>query len=395
MVKIAILGFGTVGSGVAEVIDMNKENIARTTMQDIELKYIVDIRDFKDNPYEKYIIKDFDVVEKDPEVKIVVETIGGKGVAYEFTKRSLLAGKSVVTSNKELVATHGCELMKIAKENGVNYMFEAAVGGGIPVIRPLFRCLAANNINEICGILNGTTNYILTEMIENGTTFEEALKQAQRNGYAEANPAADIEGHDACRKICILSSICMRHHVFPEQVPTEGISNIDLEDVRIAEEHGYRIKLIGRALFNGGKAAIYVAPHLITEKRLLSRVDGVMNGVMVNGNAVGEVMFYGAGAGKLPTASAVVADVMDEAMHIGRDKQMSWEEGGPEYVSDPELIVSRWYVRLDKFSADGKAVFGTGNEIADGVFMTIPMDKKQITDKIKDLKVSVMFRILD
>ena len=401
MVNVAILGFGTVGSGVAEVMTTNADRISRNAGQEIQVKYIVDVRDFPGSPFEKLLTKDFDVVENDPDVQVVVETIGGTGVARDFTKRCLMAGKSVVTSNKELVANYGYELLQIAKEKGVNYLFEASVGGGIPILRPIIQCLAANKINEIYGILNGTTNYILTEMILNGLSFETALSQAQALGYAEANPASDIEGKDACRKICILSALSFGRHIYPDQVPTEGITTVTSEDVRYADLIGCKIKLLGRAVATEDeRTAAYVAPHLVKNTNLLASVEGVMNGIVVRGNAIGDVMFYGAGAGKLPTASAVVADVIDATKHMKLRKLIDWSEGGDDAVSDPGLIETAWYVRTDASPEEIKTVFGDVDIIEDGqtgetAFTTYPMSKNGMDKLLGGLPALSSFRILD
>lgn len=352
MVNVAILGFGTVGSGVAEVLTGHEENIARKADELIRLKYILDVRDFPDSPFADRFVKDFSVIENDPEVDIVVETIGGATVALDFTKRALEAGKSVVTSNKELVATYGYELLQLAKSKGVSYLFEASVGGGIPIIRPLSQCLAANDILEIYGILNGTTNYILTRMIQAGLPFETALKEAQDNGYAERDPSADIEGHDACRKICILAAIAFGRHIYPQQVPTEGITKVTLSDVDYADGAGKKIKLLGRAIrMDDGKVCAYVAPHLVDVSHPLAGVVDVFNGISVRGDAIGDVMFYGRGAGKLPTASAVVADVIDAAKHINTKKYLEWAPGGEDVVCSVDQVESCWYIRANA-SAD-------------------------------------------
>ena len=311
MTKVAILGFGVVGSGVAEVITQNGASIAEKTAQALELKYILDVRDFPDSPFADKLIKDFSIIEQDPEIDVVVETIGGAKVALDFTRRALAAGKSVVSSNKELVAQHGHELLELARENGVSYLFEASVGGGIPILHPLSQCLTANKLSEVRGILNGTTNYILTHMIGTGLSFEEALKEAQARGYAEHDPTADVEGLDACRKICILASIAFGRHVYPHQVPTKGITQVTLADVSYADAAGMKVKLLGRALRQGDKVMAYVAPHFVRDTNPLAGVEDVFNAITVRGNAIGDVMFYGRGAGKLPTASAVVADVID------------------------------------------------------------------------------------
>lgn len=379
MAKAAILGFGTVGSGVAEVLTMNAENISKTVGEGVELKYIVDVRDFPDSPFAPLMTKDFSDVENDPEIDVVAEVIGGATVAYDFTKRALMAGKSVVTSNKELVAKHGRELLAIAKGMNVNYLFEASVGGGIPLIRPLTQCLAGNKIEEIYGILNGTTNYILTDMIENGASFEAALREAQRLGYAEANPSADIDGIDAGRKICILADICFGKEVRSDMVPTEGITGVTLEDVEAAEKLGYKIKLLGRAMSLDGKTCAFVAPHLVPKGNMLARVDGVMNGVVVRGNAVGETMFYGPGAGKLPTASAVVGDIIDALRHRQKRRDIGWEAGESDDFFDPSLLKTPWYVRAEGETAS----------------ITQPCTREELNEALAGKTVLTAFRVLD
>ena len=345
MVNVAVLGFGVVGSGVAEVLATNGAHIDQKVDDFIRLKYILDVREFPDSPFAEKVVHDFSVIEQDPEVSIVVETIGGAKAAKEFTERALRAGKSVVTSNKELVASHGYELLQLAKEHNVSYLFEASVGGGIPIIRPLSQCLAANEIEEICGILNGTTNYILTRMVEGGVPFDEALREAQEKGYAEANPAADIEGLDAGRKICILSDLAWGGEVRPEAISVRGISGLSLEDVDVARTLGCRIKLLGRALrLEDGRTAAYVAPHLVPESSPLSGVDGVFNAVMIRGNAVGDVMLYGRGAGDLPTASAVMGDVLDALAHREKRRSLGWSRDAVLADLESELPM-RWYIR--------------------------------------------------
>ena len=367
MTEVAVLGFGVVGSGTVEVLDKNAARIAENAGQRVWVKSILDVRDFPDSPHKDKFVCDFKIIENDPDISIVVEAIGGVGVALDYTRRSLIAGKSVVTSNKELVATHGYELLKLAGEKGVHYLFEASVGGGVPVIRPIAQCIAGNQISEIYGILNGTTNYILSEMLQKGAEFDDALKDAQKKGYAEADPTADIEGHDVCRKICILSSLAFRRNVCPEQVPTKGITSITTEDMRFAGELGYRIKLLGRSRAVGDRVAAYVEPHLVSYDNLLSSVNGVMNGVVVRGNAVGDVMFYGAGAGKLPTASAVVADIIDVVKHRDARKMLGWDDGGADIAADPVLLESAWYIRTDasreKVEREfGKVIFAENNK---------------------------------
>jgi len=399
MIDVAILGFGTVGSGVADVLTENVKKIKRSSTIELNVKYIVDVRDFPGSVYADKMIKDFHIVESDPDVKVVVETIGGTGVAFDFTKRALSAGKSVVTSNKELVATHGYELLTLAKKNNVNYLFEASVGGGIPILRPISQCLAGNDISEVFGILNGTTNYVLTQMIENNVQFDDALRQAQKLGYAEADPTADIEGIDACRKICILATLCFGKHIYPQYVSAEGITKVTLDDVEFADRIGYKIKLLGRAVKGKDDKVIpYVAAHLLPKKRLLASVSDVMNGIVVRGNAVGEVMFYGPGAGKLPTASAVAADVIDAAKHIGTSKLLTWEDGDSDTVGSPDELVCQWYVRAKCQSDDAAAAFGTisvvgstGDEL---VFTTEPVSGAEFREKSAGLNVNAAFRIM-
>ncbi|MCI9444706.1 MAG: homoserine dehydrogenase [Oscillospiraceae bacterium] len=344
MANFAIMGFGTVGSGVAEVLRMNAGPIAEKLGEPLNLKYILDVRDLSATPYADMAVKDFSILENDQDLDVVVESIGGAKVALDFTRRALLAGKHVVTSNKELVASHGKELLAIAKEKNVNYLFEASVGGGIPILRPLFQCLAGNQIEEIAGILNGTTNYILTRMVKGGIPFDEALKEAQAKGYAEQNPAADVEGLDAGRKICILSNLAWGREVLPGQISVQGISGLELKDVAIASGAGYRVKLLGRAMrLADGRQAAYVAPHLVPADCPIAAVDDVFNAIMIRGNAVGDVMFYGRGAGDLPTASAVMGDVIDALQHREKRRNLGWNESAP-LASFSELSM-RWYLR--------------------------------------------------
>ncbi len=325
MVNIAVLGFGVVGSGVAEVIAMNEKQLAAHLGEPIRVKKILDIRDFENNPFSELMTKNADDVFLDPEISVVAETIGGAQIAYEFTKRALSAGKSVVTSNKELVAKHGVELMQLALSNHCTYLFEASVGGGIPIIRPLHRCLAANRISKVAGIINGTTNYILTQMSEIGTDFADALREAQQKGYAEQNPTADIEGHDARRKIAILASIILNGaYVDNTVIHTEGISSVTQEDIAYAKRLDSKIKLL--AIFRHPEKArnsAIVAPHIISRQDPLSVADGVFNAIAVRGNAIGDVMFYGQGAGKMATASAVVGDILDAALHHDRSAHIT------------------------------------------------------------------------
>lgn len=403
MVNVAILGFGTVGSGVAEVLTKNGGLIDQRVDDLVRLKYILDVRDFPDSPYADCFVKDFSVIEQDPEVNIVVETIGGATIALDFTTRALKAGKSVVTSNKELVATHGYDLLQLARENGVSYLFEASVGGGIPILRPLTSCLAANELTQITGILNGTTNYILTRMIKAGLTFEQALKEAQENGYAEKDPTADVDGHDACRKICILAALAFGQHVYPQQVPTEGIRNVTLEDVAYADSKGYKIKLLGRCIREPeGKVCAFVAPHLVSDENPLAGVEDVFNAIAVTGNAIGDVMFYGRGAGKLPTASAVVADVIDIAKDLKKDRHNAWGPGAPDLVVSPDILSSRWYVCANASMDQARLACGeiqplarAGAPAGEAAFLTGQMTYPQIRDCLKGMAVSSLFRVLE
>lgn len=372
MINVAVLGYGTVGSGVVEVIEKNKDMVNKKSAQELEVKYILDLRDFPGDPYEDKVIHDFNTILHDDSVTIVCETMGGVGAAYQFTKQALERGKSVCTSNKELVATKGDELLKIAEEHGVNYMFEASVGGGIPIIRPMLQCLAANEFNQICGILNGTTNYILTQMIHNGVTFEDALRQAQVNGYAEKDPTADIEGHDACRKICILSDLAYGDKFDPDTVSCEGITKITLEDVANADKLGCVIKLLGRSVrCEDGTAYAYVAPHLIHKESPLAAVEDVFNAIMVDGNATGEVMFYGKGAGKLATASAVVADMLDSIEHKDRRRRIMWGDGSKKLLRPLDTLRSAWYVRFKGAREDIESILPVESlsEPVEGVFV--------------------------
>ncbi|MBQ2285400.1 MAG: homoserine dehydrogenase [Clostridia bacterium] len=390
MINVAVLGFGTVGSGVVEII--NNKDFSKKTGKDINVKKVLDIRTFEDSPYKDLITADFDSIINDEEISIVVETMGGTNPAYDFTKRSLLAGKSVVTSNKELVATHGTELLSIAKEKGVCYMFEASVGGGIPIIRPLGNCLAANDINWIMGILNGTTNYILTKMINDGESFENALADAQAKGYAERNPAADVEGTDACRKIAILASLAFGKFVDSHKISTEGITNISLEDVKNAQSIGHSIKLIGQCKKVGDEVFAKVSPVMLPPSNALSDVEGVFNGILVNGSATGDVMFYGKGAGKMPTASAVVADVIDIVGHKGLGAPY-WEDGG--ILTDVNPDDTKLYVRVlgDDVKSAVADIFGDVEVLKDCggeyAFISAPAKECELNKKAEELKAKL------
>lgn len=347
MINVAILGFGVVGSGVGEVIRMNNQKLARALGEDIDVKYIFDKREFPGTPWEKLVIHDFDTIINDPDVQVVVECMGGSHPAYEFSAAALKAGKNVVTSNKEVVATFGHELLALARENGVGYMFEASVGGGTPVIRPLVKCLVANEIDSVCGILNGTTNYILTMMNKFGESFDTALAAAQEKGYAERDPSDDINGVDTCRKICILANIAFGYAVNAKEVYKEGICAIRNKDVATAEKLDSAIKLLGRAKRVGDKVSVMVAPFIVSKTRVIASIDDVFNAVAINGNAVGEVTLCGRGAGMLPTASAMVADIVD-VVNCGT-LNVSWS--APELTDKdvfvtPEDTCDRYYVAL-------------------------------------------------
>lgn len=376
MLKVAIMGHGTVGSGVYDVFAQNAAQIAKAVGEEVEVKYVLDLRDFSKLSYADKFVTDFSVIENDPEVCVVAEVMGGVGAAYEFSKRCLKAGKSVCTSNKELVAVHGEELLALAKEHNVNYLFEASVGGGIPLIRPMMQCLAANQIEEICGILNGTTNYILSQMIHNGVAFDDALRHAQKMGYAENDPTADIEGHDACRKICILSDLAFGDKIEPDEVSCQGISGITLDDVAAASELGYVIKLIGRAKrTESGKIFAFVAPHLVPKTSPLACVEDVFNGILVTGNMVGEVMFYGQGAGKHATASAVVADMMDAIAHREKRRPVEWGDGSRKLLLPIDQLESAWYVR-------GEVPAELAAKTVAGAALTVPMTAAELREKL-------------
>jgi homoserine dehydrogenase len=369
LAEIAVLGHGVVGSGVLEVLLSHGESIASRAKEEIHVKRILDLREFPELPYHHLFTKDFQDILNDPEIKIVVEVMGGLEPAFTYVKACLENGKSVVTSNKELVAAKGAELLALAQKNNLNFLFEASVGGGIPIIRPISQCLAANEVSEIAGILNGTTNFILTKMIREKMEFQTALELAQKLGYAERNPAADVEGADACRKICILASLSYGTHVYPENVHTEGITNITLADVGYAEAWGGVIKLIGEVkMLENGKIHIEVCPMFISRESQLATVDDVFNGIMVRGDATGDVVFYGKGAGKLPTASAVVADVIDCVKHFKARKYLFWEDAKPDYVEPYEESVQDVFIRGKAADSDAAfeaalQVFGTAERV--------------------------------
>ncbi len=351
MVNVAVLGYGTVGSGVVQVIEDNNEVVSKKSGTEVRMKYILDLRDFPGDPYEKYLVHDFNIILEDDEVQVVCETMGGVGAAYQFTKQCLEKGKTVCTSNKELVAKHGPELLEIAKNNNCSYLFEASVGGGIPIIRPIMDALAAEKIESIVGILNGTTNFILTKMKTDGAAFETVLKEAQDLGYAERDPSADIEGHDAARKIAILSSLMLGETVDSDKLHTEGITGITAEDFVFANAAKSTIKLLGVSrVTESGKPITFVAPFLVDECHPLAMVNDVFNAIFVTGNMVGNTMYYGKGAGKLPTASAVCADVIDGARHVGKNLPCYWENKEADLADFSEASHS-FYLRVNESEA--------------------------------------------
>ena len=369
MIQVAVMGHGVVGSGVTEILLKHSADIAKKVREEIYIKKVLDLREFPDSPIAERFTKNFNDILEDDEIKIVAEVMGGLNPAYDFVKKCLEKGKSVVTSNKELVAAKGAELLKIAEEKNVNFLFEASVGGGIPIIRPLNQCLAANDVYEIDGILNGTTNYILAKMIKESQSFDDALARAQQKGYAEKNPAADIEGHDACRKICILASLVFGKHVYPESVYTEGITNVSLVDVEYAAAWGGAVKLIGSVKLTDGKQEIIVAPMFVSSECQLSSVDGVYNAILVKGDSTGDVLFYGKGAGKLPTASAVVADIMDCVNHQTSRRNIFWEDGDDSSILPFEQSKYAMYVLANADNTDAALetaaqVFGAAQKLS-------------------------------
>ncbi len=395
MINIAVLGFGVVGSGVAEVIKKNSDSISQKLMgEKLNIKYILDRRTFPDHELGDRVTTDFDKIINDPEIVMVIETMGGSHPAYEFTKQALCAGKNVVTSNKEVVANYGTELLELARKNSVNYLFEASVGGGIPIIRPMWECLAANEIESVTGILNGTTNFILTKMIEENMDFEEALSLAQCLGYAEANPAADVEGMDTCRKICILASLAFGKTVSPDNVHCEGITKITLEDVAAAETLGYSVKLLGRAeKYNDGTYVI-TAPHLVSFDNPMSGVRDVYNAITVRGNAVEDVMFYGRGAGKMPTASAVVADIVDIARVC--KNPISWTFPDKDPCIDYKNATVRFFVRTNDPLAKDYFAGCVFCDCEDGSFAFITDEdaEHKLCEKLGNISVISAIRVL-
>ena len=404
MINIAVLGYGTVGSGVVEVINTNQDSINRRAGDAIRIKYVLDLRDFPGDPVQKVLVHDYETIVNDPEVDIVVEVMGGLEPAHTFVKRALEAGKSVATSNKALVAKFGPELMDIARNKNINFLFEASCGGGIPIIRALNQSLTADQIDEVTGILNGTTNYMLTKMDMEGSRFESVLKEAQEKGYAEADPTADVEGYDACRKIAILSSLAYGKFLNYEKIHTEGITRITPEDMEYARAMGMSIKLLAtsRKLSEDSYYAV-VAPFLVGKNNPLYSVNDVYNGIFVYGNVLGDAMFYGSGAGKLPTASAVVADVVDEAKHLHENIPNEWNDQ-PLPLADPDQVSGRFFVRVQTTDLSLiRSVFGTIEQIqvpkAEGEtgFVTAQMTLGQYKAKAAEIKAEIlsMIRIKD
>ena len=404
MINIAVLGYGTVGSGVVEVINTNQDSINRRAGDEIRIKYVLDLRDFPGDPVQEVLVHDYETIVNDPEVDIVVEVMGGLEPAHTFVKRALEAGKSVATSNKALVAKFGPELMDIARNKNINFLFEASCGGGIPIIRALNQSLTADQIDEVTGILNGTTNYMLTKMDMEGSRFESVLKKAQEKGYAEADPTADVEGYDACRKIAILSSLAYGKFLNYEKVHTEGITRITPEDMEYAKVMGMSIKLLAtsRKLSEDSYYAV-VAPFLVGKNNPLYSVNDVYNGIFVHGNVLGDAMFYGSGAGKLPTASAVVADVVDEAKHLHENMPNEWNDQ-PLPLADPDQVSGRFFVRVQTTDLSLiRSVFGTIEQIqvpkAEGEtgFVTAQMTLGQYKAKAAEIKAEIlsMIRIKD
>ena len=393
--KIAVMGYGTIGSGVVEVLRINKETIAKRAGEPVEVKYILDLREFPGDPMEDAIVHDYQTIVNDPEIGIVVETMGGVEPAYTFVKAMLEAGKQVTTSNKNLVAAKGAELIKIAREHGVNFQFEASVGGGIPIIRPLNKCLTADEIEEITGILNGTTNYMLTKMSDEGADFDEVLKDAQAKGYAEKDPTADIEGHDPCRKIAILTSLVAGKQIDFEDIHCEGITKITAVDIKYAKAMDRSIKLLASSKKVGDSYSCLVAPYMLKSTHPLCGVNGVFNGIFVRGNVLGDAMFYGSGAGKLPTASAVVADVVDMVKHQHTNIYIDWSQEKLEIV-DYKDSVNAFFVRTASDKAAVEAAFGNVEyvenvEAGEIGFVTGEMTEADFEEK--SAKIEVLNRI--
>lgn len=393
MIKVAILGYGTVGSGVFEIINENKELITANAGEEIDVKYVLDLREFPGDSCESVLVHDYNIILNDPEVEVVIEVMGGLKPAYDFVKSALLAKKSVCTSNKELVAKYGAELIKIAQSNNRNFLFEAAVGGGIPIIRPMNMHITADKICEITGILNGTTNYILTKMDKEGADFDSTLKKAQELCYAERNPEADIEGYDAVRKIAILASLANGKTVNFEEIYTEGISKITAEDFKYAKKMGRSIKLLGKCKNEDTGIVCSVAPRLLAPDHPLYNVSGVTNGILVRGNMVGDLVFIGSGAGKLPTASAVVSDVVDSVRHLNVSTTVMWKEEKLE-VEDFSKSKKKFFVRTTKSKEEVEAVFGNVEYIDAGISGEIGFATEKLSEQDFDAKAEKLGNVI-
>lgn len=403
MVNIAVLGYGTVGSGVVEVISTNQAIVNNKAGEELNIKYVLDLRDFPGDPIQDKVVHDFETILNDPEVKIVAEVMGGIEPAYTFVKKSLLAGKSVTTSNKALVAQHGAELLAIAREKNINFLFEASVGGGIPIIRPLNTSITADSVEQITGILNGTTNYMMTKMFYEGANYGEVLKEAQDKGYAERNPEADVEGHDACRKIAILTSVVSGKYVDFEDIYTEGITKVTVEDMKYAKACGMTIKLLATSKCEGGKTSAMVAPFMLADTHPLYSVNDVFNAIYVEGNVLGPAMFYGSGAGKLPTASAVVSDIVEMAQNLDKNIMPMWSQEQLPLESKKDII-NRYFVRMEGMVKDLlpeiESVFGTvemveaEDVVGEFAFATEPMTEGTFEEQVKQFSaVKGMIRI--
>lgn len=403
MIKIALLGYGTIGSGVAEVLQMNQEGITKRSGHEIAIKYVLDLRDFPGDPIQVKIVHDYEIIVNDPEIQVIVEAMGGVEPAYTFVKRALLSGKSVATSNKALVASHGAELLAIAQEKNINFLFEASVGGGIPIIRPLNSSLTADEIEEITGILNGTTNYMLSKMTFEGLEFDDVLKDAQARGYAEADPTADIEGYDTCRKIAILTSLVCGQQVDFEEIHTEGITKITAVDIQYAQAMNRVVKLLASSKKVSDSYYAMVAPFLLSKEHPLYNVNDVFNAIFVHGNVLGDGMFYGSGAGKLPTASAVVADIVDIAKHMDRNVSTSWSSKKLSLV-DYKHAIHRFFLRVRLTDGTQKenisSVFGTVEFISLPEYteeigvLTQPMTENEYDQKASELSAVIqMIRV--
>lgn len=395
MIKVAVMGYGTIGSGVVEIIDKNNEVLKARIGDDICVKSVLDLREFEGDPIQSKIVHDYKAIAEDPEISIVVETMGGVEPAFTFVKAMLEAGKGVCTSNKALVADKGAELFEIAKNNNTTFLYEASVGGGIPIIRPIYNALTAEVIEEISGILNGTTNFMLTKMTEDGSDYDAVLKEAQALGYAEKDPTADVEGFDPCRKIAILTSLVSGKTVDFNEIPTEGISKITTDDIKYAKAMNSAIKLVASSVKSGDSYACMVAPFIVSKSHPLFQVNDVFNAVFVKGNMLGDSMFYGSGAGKLPTASAVVADVVDIAKNLGKTIPMSWTADKLN-LANVSALENKFFVRCKASKADIENIFGSvcyvdGKIDGEVAFTTDLLSEADFADKLGKLNDVIKF----